>query len=46
VAVLAGLYFLAAVLAWRALKAKAAQRSKLFSASIAELGRDRDLLGS
>lgn len=46
VAVLAGLYFVAAGLAWRALRAKAAQRPKLFSTSLAELGRDRDLLGS
>jgi len=46
VAVLAGLYMLGAALALRALKAKAAQRSKLFSASLGELGRDRDLLGS
>ena len=46
VGVLAVVYFLGAAWALLALKSKAAQRSKLFSASLAELGRDRDLLNS
>jgi len=46
VAVLAGLYFAAAAAALHALKSKSAQRSKLFSTSLAELRRDRDLLDS
>jgi len=46
VAVLAGLYFAAAAFALHSLKTKAAQRPKLFSTSLAELRRDRDLLDS
>lgn len=46
IAVLALAYFCAAVVALRVLKSKADQRSKLFSASLAELRRDHDLLRS
>ena len=44
VAVLALVYFAGCALALRALKARAAERPKLFAATLAELQRDRDLL--
>jgi uncharacterized membrane protein YqjE len=44
VAALALAYFAAAAFALRALKVRAAQRPKLFAASLAELERDRELL--
>lgn len=43
---LAALYLVGAVVTFLVLKAKAAQRTKLFSASLGELARDRDLLKS
>jgi len=46
IAVLALAYLLGAGIALRRLKARKAERSKLFSASLAELARDRDLLKS
>lgn len=45
-ATLAFIYLLIAGIALRMLMAKAAQRPKLFSTSLAELARDRDLLKS
>ena len=45
-AVLAFAYLLGAGIALRKLKSKKAQRPKLFSTSLAELARDRDLLKS
>jgi uncharacterized membrane protein YqjE len=45
-AVLALIYFVASGIALWMLKAKASARPKLFSASLAELRRDRDLLNS
>ena len=45
-AVLALLYFVASGVALWMLKAKARERPKLFSTSLAELRRDRDLLDS
>ena len=45
-AVLAAGYLTAAGLALRKLKAKKAERPKLFSTSLAEVARDRDLLKS
>lgn len=44
VGILALVYFAGCALALRTLKAKAAERPKLFAASLAELQRDRDLL--
>lgn len=44
VAVLTGLYFVAAALAASALKSKARIKPKLFAASLAELGKDRQWL--
>ncbi|MDO8291815.1 MAG: phage holin family protein [Gallionella sp.] len=38
------LYFVAGLLAWNALRRMARERSKLFSASLAELAGDRDWL--
>lgn len=46
VAVVALVYFVGCAAALIALKARAAARPKLFAASLAELRRDRDLLGS
>jgi len=46
VAVLALLYFAGCAAAVRALKTRAAERPKLFAASLAELERDHDLLRS
>ena len=45
-AVLALAYLIVAGIAFSKLKAKSAERSKLFSSSLAELARDRDLLKS
>lgn len=44
--VLAALYLIAAAIALRKLKAKNAERPKLFATSLSELARDRDLLKS
>lgn len=44
IGVLALIYFAGCAAALRVLKAKAAERPKLFAASLAELQRDRDLL--
>lgn len=44
--VLSGIYLACGIAALVALKTRAAQRPKLFSGSLAELARDRDLLGS
>jgi uncharacterized membrane protein YqjE len=44
--VLSGIYLAGGVAALVALKSRAAQRPKLFSGSLAELARDRDLLES
>jgi uncharacterized membrane protein YqjE len=46
IAVLAAVYLLVAGIALRRLNARKAERSKLFSTSLAELARDRDLLKS
>lgn len=46
VGVLALVYLAGCAVAFKALKARAAERPKLFSASLAELRRDRDLLRS
>lgn len=40
----AALYFVAGLLVWNALRRVAREKSKLFSASLAELADDRDLL--
>lgn len=40
----AALYFVAGLLVWNALRRMAREKSKLFSASLAELADDRDLL--
>jgi len=45
-AILALIYFVASGIALWALKAKAGARRKLFSTSLAELRRDRDMLNS
>jgi len=45
-AVLSGLYLAGGVAAALALKSKAARRPRLFAGSLAELARDRDVLGS
>ena len=45
-AVLALVYLIVAGIAFSKLKSKAAERSKLFATSLAELRRDRDLLNS
>jgi uncharacterized membrane protein YqjE len=42
--VFAALYFVAGLLAWTALRRVAREKSKLFSASLAELADDRDRL--
>jgi uncharacterized membrane protein YqjE len=42
--VFAALYFVAGLLAWNALRRVAREKSKLFSASLAELADDRDRL--
>jgi uncharacterized membrane protein YqjE len=39
-----GLYFVAGLLAWNAMRGVAREKSKLFSASLAELADDRDQL--
>lgn len=41
---LAGLFFIAGLFAWNALRLLAQKRTKLFSASLAELSDDRDQL--
>jgi uncharacterized membrane protein YqjE len=46
IGVLAFAYLAVAFMAFRKMKSKAAERSKLFAASLAELARDRDLLKS
>jgi uncharacterized membrane protein YqjE len=43
---LASLFFLAGLLVWNSLRSAASERSKLFSASLAELDEDRARLGS
>lgn len=42
--ILTGVYFVAGLLAWNALRRAAGEKSKLFSASLAELGDDLDRL--